>query len=284
MKKIADWLFDLNPVMIGMFAIIGYLFLETVSLLYDVLPPSVTVVWMRWALAIFLSCAFHLTVLNISTNQKIIHPVFAVIMALLGVLITGFFFDAFSWQDKTMQQILLACLFSVIVGFCGYTYVFLFVEKYKQHQTGLSRQQQINELERIRAELVEDNRNLGRKVGLLTAQVDKLTGNSDPIGAESGRNQPGIRANSGLFLARNTGQNGAGSGQNSDRKRADSGPRSAPKRTKSAGKSAPIQCELCQTKFADRKKFSNRRLYCKKKPEQCRGHFKPGQSAENQPP
>lgn len=171
MKNLARWLFSINPVMIGMLSITAYLVLETTILLYQVLPEFVALDFLRWALAIFLSVAFHLTVLNISVNSGIINRWFAVVVALLTCALTMFFFQVL--EREGIQQ-LLSATFALIVGFCNYSYVFMFVEK---HRRTLKAADQAAEIIRLRDEIshtMERNSDLQSEVERLKSGNQQL--------------------------------------------------------------------------------------------------------------
>ncbi len=273
MRKLADWLFSINPVLIGMLSIIVYLILETTALLYAVLPPFVTAVWFRWTLAAFLSISFHLTVLNISVNSEIINRGFAVVVAGMAIVLTMFFFQVF---DQTGIARFQAVTFAAIVGFCGYSYVFLFVEKYKRMLNAERLNDQIARLnrqaesdrgkltefsERI-AELESENRGLKDQIS------NQLTGNLPAAATTVDRQGPvndpggeplilGVRSANGRSAPKDTNGRRVPVVRN-------------PGGHDQGGQSASLPCDVCARTFKDRKSQTNKKYYCAKNPEKCK--------------
>ena len=100
-EKIAESLFTLPPIMIGMFAMYAYLVYESQALLIAQLPETL-LGWQREAAAWFLSVAIHLTILTTAANSKLVHHAFPVLFAIAGYFITTLFFDAWNFE-KTAQ-------------------------------------------------------------------------------------------------------------------------------------------------------------------------------------
>ncbi|WKN44901.1 hypothetical protein [Tunicatimonas pelagia] len=138
-EKIAESLFTLPPIMIGMFAMYAYLVYESQALLITQLPETL-VGWQREAAAWFLSVAIHLTILTTAANSKLVHQAFPVLFAVAGYFITTLFFDAWSFE-KTGQDIFVSQLFSLLIAVINYLFVYLFVGKWRE----LKGQQEDNE-------------------------------------------------------------------------------------------------------------------------------------------
>ena len=133
-EKVADSLFTLPPIMIGMFAMYGYLVYESHALLITQLPESL-IGWQRHTAAWFLSVAIHLTILTTAANSQLVHRAFPLLFALAGYFITTLFFEAWNWdtsQKNYRQGIFVSQLFSVLIAVINYLFVYLFVGKYKE--------------------------------------------------------------------------------------------------------------------------------------------------------
>jgi hypothetical protein len=133
-EKVADSLFTLPPIMIGMFAMYGYLVYESHALLITQLPESL-IGWQRHTAAWFLSVAIHLTILTTAANSQLVHQAFPLLFALAGYFITTLFFEAWQWdtsQENYRQGIFVSQLFSVLIAVINYLFVYLFVGKYKE--------------------------------------------------------------------------------------------------------------------------------------------------------
>ena len=240
MKKIADWLFGMTPILIGMFAILFYLVLETSTLLHDVFPVFVRPDALRWIAAIALSGAFHLTVLNITVNHNIIPQGFAIVTAVIAAVVTAFFFDVINperWQavNETWVRDLI---FSLIVGFCGFAYVFLFVKKYQQGQVEASKQ---TEIDRLQGQVDQQK----REIQHLHAVKDELENQVKRYQVEATNARQEVKA-----------------------AKANTGNPSVNGKVKELP--ATVACDFCQKAFPSSRSLANRKGYCTKKPEQCR--------------
>ena len=129
-EKIAESLFTLPPIMIGMFAMYAYLVYESQALLITQLPDTL-IGWQREAAAWFLSVAIHLTILTTAANSKLVHQAFPVLFAIAGYFITTLFFDAWNFI-KTSQDIFVSQLFSLLIAVINYLFVYLFVGKWHE--------------------------------------------------------------------------------------------------------------------------------------------------------
>ena len=247
MRKLAEWLFSINPVLIGMLSIIVYLMLETTALLHQVLPKFVVAGWFRWALSAFLSVSFHLTVLNISVNSEIINRWFAVIVAVMAVLLTMYFFQVFSLEGIAMYQ---SITFSAIVGFCGYSYVFLFVEKYKRM---LNEEDKATKIDRLKAE--KDS--LESEIQAHVEAEKRLSSVNESLTEKLKETRIQTNESAQLKLSINSGSKAAVNGADS------------------------VNCDFCSRQFNTRKDFSNRKGYCKRKaPEQCKRNKQPAHETQ----
>jgi hypothetical protein len=133
-EKVADSLFTLPPIMIGMFAMYGYLVYESHALLIVQLPDTL-IGWPRHTAAWFLSVAIHLTILTTAANSQLVHRAFPLLFALAGYFITTLFFEAWQWdasQENYRQGIFVSQLFSILIAVINYLFVYLFVGKYKE--------------------------------------------------------------------------------------------------------------------------------------------------------
>ena len=133
-EKVAASLFTLPPIMIGMFAMYGYLVYESHALLIVQLPDTL-IGWPRHTAAWFLSVAIHLTILTTAANSQLVHRAFPLLFALAGYFITTLFFEAWQWderQENYRQGIFVSQLFSILIAVINYLFVYLFVGKYKE--------------------------------------------------------------------------------------------------------------------------------------------------------
>ena len=152
-EKIADSLFTLPPIMVGMFAMYGYLVYESHALLITQLPESL-IGWQRHTAAWFLSMAIHLTILTTAANSQLVHRAFPLLFALAGYFITTLFFEAWNWdssQENYRQGIFVNQLFSVLIAVINYLFVYLFVGKYKELK---GEQAELHALQQARQEVV----------------------------------------------------------------------------------------------------------------------------------
>jgi hypothetical protein len=152
-EKVADSLFTLPPIMIGMFAMYGYLVYESHALLISQLPESL-IGWQRHTAAWFLSVAIHLTILTTAANSQLVHRAFPLLFALAGYFITTLFFEAWQWdtsQENYLQGIFVSQLFSVLIAVINYLFVYLFVGKYKELK---GEQQELKVLQQAREDVV----------------------------------------------------------------------------------------------------------------------------------
>ena len=129
-EKIAESLFTLPPIMIGMFAMYAYLVYESQALLITQLPATM-IGWQREAAAWFLSVAIHLTILTTAANSKLVHQAFPILFAMAGYFITTLFFDAWNF-GKLPKDIFISQLFSLLIAVINYLFVYLFVGKWRE--------------------------------------------------------------------------------------------------------------------------------------------------------
>ncbi len=176
-EKIAESLFTLPPIMIGMFAMYGYLVYESQALLINQLPHTIEG-WQRELAAWFLSVAIHLTILTTAANSKLVHQAFPVLFALAGYFITTLFFEA--WDlEKNRQDIFVSQLFSLLIAVINYLFVYLFVGKWKE----LKGEQQYNEdlqeakqtVEHLKEELDQVNETFTNTKEQLSKRSEELT-------------------------------------------------------------------------------------------------------------
>ena len=152
-EKVADSLFTLPPIMIGMFAMYGYLVYESHALLIVQLPDTL-IGWPRHTAAWFLSVAIHLTILTTAANSQLVHRAFPLLFALAGYFITTLFFETWQWdasQENYRQGIFVSQLFSILIAVINYLFVYLFVGKYKEMK---GEQAEQHALQQARQELV----------------------------------------------------------------------------------------------------------------------------------
>ncbi|WKN44284.1 hypothetical protein [Tunicatimonas pelagia] len=129
-EKLAESLFTLPPIMIGMFAMYAYLVYESQALLITQLPETL-IGWQREVAAWFLSVAIHLTILTTAANSKLVHQAFPILFAIAGYFITTLFFDAWNFE-KSPKGIFVSQLFSLLIAVINYLFVYLFVGKWKE--------------------------------------------------------------------------------------------------------------------------------------------------------
>ena len=176
-EKIAESMFTLPPIMIGMFAMYTYLVYESQALLITQLPETL-LGWQREAAAWFLSVAIHLTILTTAANSKLVHHAFPVLFAIAGYFITTLFFDAWNFE-KTAQGIFVSQLFSLLIAVINYLFVYLFVGKWQE----LKDQQANNEalqtakqtVTNLNEELATANESLTNLQTQLTKRNEELT-------------------------------------------------------------------------------------------------------------
>jgi len=153
-EKIAESLFTLPPIMIGMFAMYAYLVYESQALLITQLPDTI-IGWQREAAAWFLSVAIHLTILVTAANSKLVHQAFPVAFAMAGYFITTLFFDAWNF-GKTRQDIFVSQLFSLLIAVINYLFVYLFVGKWKELKGQQTDKQALQQAEETAIKLKEE--------------------------------------------------------------------------------------------------------------------------------
>lgn len=173
MKKIASILFQMGPVIVGMFAVTLYLILESAFLLYSSMPDYIGHPFFRGLAATFIACGIHLTVLTTAVNAKIISKAFPAIFAVLAALITCFFFGVFD-SGKTIEDLAKDILFSAVIGLANFVYVYLFVEKYEQSEINRPFTDRIAELEATLMEAEEVITNTEAEVEKNNQDIVKL--------------------------------------------------------------------------------------------------------------
>ena len=176
-EKIAESLFTLPPIMIGMFAMYAYLVYESQALLITQLPDTL-LGWQREAAAWFLSVAIHLTILTTAANSKLVHQAFPVLFSIAGYFITTLFFDAWNFS-KPAQGIFISQLFSLLIAVINYLFVYLFVGKWKEMKDQQDSDEALQSAEQTVAELSEDvttaNQSLTNLQTQLTQRSEELT-------------------------------------------------------------------------------------------------------------
>ena len=176
-EKIAESLFTLPPIMIGMFAMYAYLVYESQALLITQLPDTL-LGWQREAAAWFLSVAIHLTILTTAANSKLVHQAFPILFAIAGYFITTLFFDAWNFS-KPAQGIFISQLFSLLIAVINYLFVYLFVGKWKEMKDQQDSDEALQSAEQTVAELSEDvataNQSLTNLQTQLTQRSEELT-------------------------------------------------------------------------------------------------------------
>ncbi len=176
-EKIAESLFTLPPIMIGMFAMYAYLVYESQALLITQLPETL-LGWQREAAAWFLSVAIHLTILTTAANSKLVHQAFPILFAVAGYFITTLFFDAWNFS-KPAQGIFISQLFSLLIAVINYLFVYLFVGKWKEMKDQRDSDEALQAAEQTVAELGEEvataNQSLTNIQAQLTQRSEELT-------------------------------------------------------------------------------------------------------------
>ncbi|MEK6478316.1 hypothetical protein WJR50_12300 [Catalinimonas sp. 4WD22] len=170
-EKIAESLFTLPPIMIGMFAMYAYLVYESQALLINQLPDTI-IGWQREGAAWFLSVAIHLTILTTAANSKLVHQAFPVLFAFAGYFITTLFFDAWNFA-KASQDIFISQLFSLLIAVINYLFVYLFVGKWKELKTQQADQQALQDAKEAATQLKEEVTNTHQSLTMLQAQLNK---------------------------------------------------------------------------------------------------------------
>ncbi|WPP51774.1 hypothetical protein [Catalinimonas niigatensis] len=170
-EKIAESLFTLPPIMIGMFAMYAYLVYESQALLINQLPETI-IGWQREGAAWFLSVAIHLTILTTAANSKLVHQAFPVLFAFAGYFITTLFFDAWDFTKAT-QDIFVSQLFSLLIAVINYLFVYLFVGKWKELKGQQADQQALQQAQQIATRLKEEVTTAHQSLTTLEAQLTK---------------------------------------------------------------------------------------------------------------
>nr|WKN38684.1 ATG16 family protein [Tunicatimonas sp. TK19036] len=175
-EKIAESLFTLPPIMVGMFAMYAYLVYESQALLITQLPITLTG-WHREAAAWFLSVAIHLTILTTAANSKLVHQAFPVLFAMAGYFITTLFFDAWNF-GKPPKGIFVSQLFSLLIAVINYLFVYLFVGKWKELKGAQAHNQALQQAEqtvtRLNEELTTAHQTLTSHQTQLTKRNEEL--------------------------------------------------------------------------------------------------------------
>lgn len=187
-EKIAESLFTLPPIMIGMFAMYAYLVYESQALLIAQLPDTI-IGWHRVAAAWFLSVAIHLTILTTAANSKLVHRAFPVAFAVAGYFITTLFFDAWNWTaprfDQARQDIFVSQLFSLLIAVINYLFVYLFVGKWKELKGQQADKQALQQAEetatKLRVEVTTAHQSLTTLQQQLTRRNEELTENKQAL-------------------------------------------------------------------------------------------------------
>ena len=175
-EKIAESLFTLPPIMVGMFAMYAYLVYESQALLITQLPVTM-IGWQREAAAWFLSVAIHLTILTTAANSKLVHQAFPVLFAIAGYFITTLFFDAWNFE-KTGQDIFVSQLFSLLIAVINYLFVYLFVGKWEmkdQRADDEALQTAEQAVTKLSEEVTTANQSLASLRAQLTKRNEELT-------------------------------------------------------------------------------------------------------------
>ena len=170
-EKIAESLFTLPPIMIGMFAMYAYLVYESQALLITQLPETL-LGWQREAAAWFLSVAIHLTILTTAANSKLVHHAFPVLFAIAGYFITTLFFDAWNFE-KPAHGIFISQLFSLLIAVINYLFVYLFVGKWKEMKDQRNSDEALQSAKQKVAELGEEVATANQSLTSLQSQFTK---------------------------------------------------------------------------------------------------------------
>ena len=170
-EKIAESLFTLPPIMIGMFAMYAYLVYESQALLITQLPETL-LGWQREVAAWFLSVAIHLTILTTAANSKLVHQAFPVLFAIAGYFITTLFFDAWNFT-KTSQDIFVSQLFSLLIAVINYLFVYLFVGKWREMKDQRADKEALQTAEQAVTQLSEEVTTANQSLTSLRTQLTK---------------------------------------------------------------------------------------------------------------
>ena len=170
-EKIAESLFTLPPIMIGMFAMYAYLVYESQALLITQLPETL-LGWQREVAAWFLSVAIHLTILTTAANSKLVHQAFPILFAIAGYFITTLFFDAWNFS-KPAQDIFISQLFSLLIAVINYLFVYLFVGKWKEMKDQQDRDEALQSAKQTVTKLNEEVTTAHQSSASLQAQLTK---------------------------------------------------------------------------------------------------------------
>ena len=170
-EKIAESLFTLPPIMIGMFAMYAYLVYESQALLITQLPDTL-IGWQREAAAWFLSVAIHLTILTTAANSKLVHQAFPILFAIAGYFITTLFFDAWNFE-KSSQDIFVSQLFSLLIAVINYLFVYLFVGKWHEMKGQQADNEALQTAEQTATKLSEEVTTANQSLTTLQIQLTK---------------------------------------------------------------------------------------------------------------
>ena len=170
-EKIAESLFTLPPIMIGMFAMYAYLVYESQALLITQLPETL-LGWQREAAAWFLSVAIHLTILTTAANSKLVHQAFPILFAVAGYFITTLFFDAWNFE-KSGQDIFVSQLFSLLIAVINYLFVYLFVGKWREMKDQRADKEALQTAEQAVTQLSEEVTTANQSLTSLRTQLTK---------------------------------------------------------------------------------------------------------------
>ncbi|WPP49619.1 hypothetical protein [Catalinimonas niigatensis] len=183
-EKAADSLFSLPPILIGFFAIFGYLIFESQALISGLLPAEMGSI-SREVAAGFLAVAIHLMILLTATNSKLVSHAFTIFYAFCSYGITALFFDAFNFTGKEQREIFSAHLFSILIASINYLVVYLLVGKYhevKDNCSAVEKLRTANEQLRQKNEEVSIlNEELTRLRQQLTANQREATKSNDTV-------------------------------------------------------------------------------------------------------
>ncbi|WKN32148.1 hypothetical protein PZB74_02115 [Porifericola rhodea] len=183
-EKAADSLFSLPPILIGFFAIFGYLIFESQALISGLLPAEMGDL-SREVAAGFLAVAIHLMILLTATNSKLVSHAFTIFYAFCSYGITALFFDAFEFADKSNRAIFSAHLFSVLIASINYLVVYLLVGKYyevKDNRSAVEKLQDANELLSQKEETIRLlNETLTNKERQLTSFQQEVTKSNETV-------------------------------------------------------------------------------------------------------
>ena len=170
-EKIAESLFTLPPIMIGMFAMYAYLVYESQALLITQLPDTL-IGWQREGAAWFLSVAIHLTILTTAANSRLVHQAFPILFAIAGYFITTLFFDAWNFE-KPSQGIFVSQLFSLLIAVINYLFVYLFVGKWREMKDQRDESEALQTAQQTVTSLSEEIATANQLLTTLKAQLTK---------------------------------------------------------------------------------------------------------------